>query len=120
MANRNRLIAQRLTPEDFTQFGTFADMINSTSVNTFGDLPIQFMPDMLELNTGGKNPSFSICRVTNRPMVVDTTEFHSRCGEGILPLDDDVYIHVGPPTPDDKPPLGAPSAWCELIVDRLH
>lgn len=106
MAQR-KVVVQRLTHEDFAPFGTFADLLNVSGVLTLGEPPIEFMPDILGLDTNGQDPSFSICRVMNRPPVIDKTEFHHNCGEGILPLDDDIYIHVGPPTTDGKPPLDA-------------
>ena len=38
--------------------------------------------------------------------VVDVAEFHTKTCEGILPLDNDVLIHVGPATPSaSKVPL---------------
>ncbi len=96
---KRKIPLTRLTPEDFAPFGTFTNMIDPSGVTTFGQPPIQFMPDMLGLDTGGQNPSFSICRVTSRPLVIDTTEFHSYCGETILPLDGDVYIQSARPRP---------------------
>ena len=45
--------------------------------------------------------SFSTCRVEKRDPVIDVTEYHSTCGEGMLPLDSDVLIHVGPASPSD-------------------
>ena len=39
-------------------------------------------------------------------MVIDVSEFHSACGEGNLPLDGDIAIHVGPATPNGETPVG--------------
>ena len=47
----------------------------------------------------------SLCRVLKRPTVVDMIEYHDGCGEGILPLDADVLIHVAPATPKGEIPL---------------
>ena len=38
------------------------------------------------------------------------SEYHTSCGEGILPLDNDILIHVGPPT----------SARVGLPVDKIQ
>ena len=38
----------------------------------------------------------SICRVAQRPNVVDTSEYHSAAWEGNLPLDGDVVLHLAP------------------------
>jgi ureidoglycolate lyase len=95
---------KELSGEAFGTYGTFANLINPQAYG-FGAEPIQFFRDMLQLELGGRSaPSFSVCRVSQRPLVVDVTEFHSSCGEGILPLDADVLIHVGPATaPGDLP-----------------
>jgi ureidoglycolate lyase len=37
--------------------------------------------------------------------VIDLTEYHSSTGEGVLPLDADVLIHVAPATPNGIVPL---------------
>ena len=105
MANRNLLTPENLTRDGFALFGTFANMISPTGVNTFGQPPVEFNPDMLELDTGGDNLSLSVCRVNPRQNKIITSEYHTACGELILPLDGDVLIHVGPPTADDKVPL---------------
>jgi ureidoglycolate lyase len=34
---------------------------------------------------------------------IDTNEFHTSTGEGILPLDNDIFIHVGPATAGEVP-----------------
>ena len=87
-----------LTTEQFLPFGFFANMINP-ELEKFGEPPIEFYRDMCQQNIGDTGiVSFSICRVEKRPMVVNVSEYHSRTGEGILPLDNDVLIHVAPAT----------------------
>jgi ureidoglycolate lyase len=96
---------RELSLEAFAPYGAFADMLDPEAAH-FGDEPIQFYRDMVQLDLGGKGvASFSICRVKDRPLVVDVTEFHSSCGEGILPLDSDVLIHVGAASPNGEVPL---------------
>ena len=48
---------------------------------------------------------FSVCRVCQRPNLVDETEFHNGTGEGILPLDADILIHVAPASASNEPPV---------------
>ena len=87
---------KELTLDAFREYGSFVNMINPT-VTGFGEEPCQFFRDMLVLG----NPcmaSFSICRVTKRPFVIETSEYHTAACEGILPLDSDVLIHVAPAT----------------------
>jgi ureidoglycolate lyase len=87
---------EKLTLESFAPFGYFAKMIDPKA-EYVGGAPSEFYRDMLQLDLGqATKASFSICRVTKRPEVVTTTEIHSSCGEGILPLDNDILIHVAP------------------------
>jgi ureidoglycolate lyase len=96
---------QELSLESFTRFGSFADMINPRA-DKMGAEPIEFFRDMVQLDLGGRTiASFSICRVCKRPPVVDVTEFHNYSGEGILPLDADILIHVAPATPPREVPF---------------
>ncbi len=98
---------KELTLQAFQPYGTFANMLNPTTTY-IGAPPIQFFRDMLPLDLGtSTTASFSICRVEKRPAVVDVVEYHNTCGEGILPLDGDVLIHVGPATPTGELPLDA-------------
>ncbi len=87
---------KELSLAGFKEFGSFANMINPQSLG-FGEQPIEFFRDMLQLQLGTTSTaSFSICRVSKRPLVIERTEIHSSCGEGIMPLDGDAIIHVGP------------------------
>ncbi len=100
-----RLKAKELTRENFNTYGTFAHLINPKAVK-IGDEPVEFFRDMAPLDLGiNTKASFSVCRVLKRPPVVDMTEYHDGCGEGILPLDADVLIHVAPATPKGEIPL---------------
>ena len=97
---------KELSPTSFKDYGTFADMINPKATK-IGKEPIEFFRDMVQLDLGGADiASFSVCRVLKRPAVVDITEFHTACGEGILPLDGDILCHVGIATPNDQVPVG--------------
>jgi ureidoglycolate lyase len=96
---------KELTREDFNTYGTFAQLINPDAVK-IGDEPVEFFRDMAPLDLGiNTKASFSVCRVVKRPPVVDVVEYHDGCGEGILPLDADVLIHVAPATPKGEIPL---------------
>ena len=92
-------VIKELTLKDFQYYGSFANMLNPQTPK-IGEKPIEFFRDMVLLELGTKTTaSFSVCRVEKRPLVVDATEYHSHCGEIILPLDGDVLIHVGIATP---------------------
>jgi ureidoglycolate lyase len=83
--------------QDFCAFGTYAKLTPPEGLN-LGKAPVDFYPDLVQLNVGNEEAAFSICAVAPRPAVIDVTERHKYCGEGILPLDGDVLIHVGPPS----------------------
>jgi len=96
---------KELSLESFTKYGTYANLINPQA-EKLGAEPIEFFRDMARLDLGGRTiASFSTCRVCKRPPVVDVTEFHNYTGEGVLPLDADILIHVGPATPTGQVPL---------------
>ncbi|MEI6972711.1 MAG: ureidoglycolate lyase [bacterium] len=92
---------RELTVEGFLPFGTFATMVNP-SATRIGAKPVEFFRDMVQQGLGADGAaSFSTCRVEKRALVVDVTEYHTAASEGILPLDNDVLIHVAPATPPD-------------------
>ncbi|MHC4573455.1 MAG: ureidoglycolate lyase [Planctomycetota bacterium] len=96
---------KELTPESFAKYGVYANLINPQT-EKLGAEPIEFFRDMAQLDLGGRTlASFSTCRVCKRPPVVDVTEFHNYTGEGILPLDADICIHVAPAAPMGEVPL---------------
>jgi ureidoglycolate lyase len=96
---------KELDQHSFDRYGTYADMLDPEAYH-FGEEPVQFFRDMVQLDLGGRGvASFSVCRVSTRPLVIEKSEFHGSCGEGILPLDADVLIHVGPATRPGPPPL---------------
>lgn len=96
---------EKLTHEAFRPFGSFVQMINPDT-EVIGEKPVQFFRDMLtlDINNPSVQASFSICRVEERPRVVDVSEYHSCCAEGNLPLDADILIHVAPATPNGVVP----------------
>ena len=96
---------KELSLKAFKDYGTYANMIDPKAVK-IGKEPIEFFRDMVQLDLGGADvASFSVCRVLKRPAVVAVSEFHTACGEGILPLDGDILCHVGIATPDGEVPV---------------
>ena len=92
---------KELQVEAFMPFGFYANMIDPDT-EKIGAPPIEFFRDMLQQELGNTGrASFSTCRVEPRELIIDATEYHSTAGEGILPLDNDVLMHVGPATPAD-------------------
>ena len=92
---------EELGVESFLPFGSYANLIDPNA-EKLGAPPIEFFRDMVVQDLGGASlASFSTCRVEKRDPVIDVTEYHSSCGEGMLPLDRDILIHVGPASPAD-------------------
>lgn len=93
---------EELDIEKFLPFGFYVNLINPDT-EKLGASPIEFFRDMVQQKLGcGSVVSFSICRVEKRDMVIDVTEYHTYTEEGILPLDNDILIHVGPATAPDS------------------
>ena len=100
-----KIKVEELTAEAFLPFG-FVGCHIDPETEKIGEVPVEFYRDMVQLDLGGKAVvSFSTCRVEKRELVIDVTEYHTSTGEGVLPLDNDVLIHVGPATADGA---GAP------------
>jgi ureidoglycolate lyase len=92
---------EELSVEKFLPFGFYANLINPDA-EKLGAAPIEFFRDMVQQDLGGApSASFSTLRVEKREPVIDVTEYHAMTGEGILPLDNDVLLHVGPATASD-------------------
>ena len=96
---------KKLTYEAFKTYGSFANMLEPKgSKLELGS--IEFFPDMAILNLGQTNEaSFSITRIQKRENIIDAIECHMYTGEGILPLDGNVLVHVAPATPKEIIPL---------------
>lgn len=94
---------EKLTMEAFAPFGAYRDMLNPRG-ECIGTEPVEFFRDMLQLHLA-EPPSFSICRVAARPLVIDTTEMHTRTAEATVSLDADTLIHVGPAMPNGGVPV---------------
>ena len=84
---------KELNREDFRKYGSYERMVNPETI-TFGGEPVQFFRDMLPMHIGSEQVSFSICRVCPRPLVIEFYEYHNKTGEGILPIDGDIILHV--------------------------
>ena len=93
---------EALSLDAFVEFGCYRDLLHPKG-ECIGAQPIEFFRDMLRIPIN--NPSFSVCRVAARPLVIDKTEMHSRTAEATLCLDADTLIHVGPATPSGTVPL---------------
>jgi ureidoglycolate lyase len=109
MPTATTLKINTLTPEAFKPYGTFAPLTPPAEKPLVDASPIKFWPDcggVLSIGPFGNNEmAIGICQTAWRELKVDVTEFHSSTGEGNIPLDGDIYIHVAPPSTGFEPPL---------------
>lgn len=100
------LATTALSPASFLPFGFYGDMLQP-GTEKLGAPPIEFFRDMVQQDLGTHSRcSFSTCRVEPRPLVIDVLESHSRTMEVMLPLDNDMLLHVAPATANGQPDLG--------------
>jgi len=94
--------AQPITKENFSKYGCFSS-ISEPCGNHLGD----FYHDAVLFPVSGDMPIAFSALVARKPekMVVKSAEYHNTTGEGILPLDDDIVIHVAPPSNRPVPEL---------------
>ncbi len=93
-----KIKVEQLSLEAYKPFGSFANLINPTD-DKLGTPPVEFFRDQLQIDVSPANSwSYSCCRVEQRPLVIDILEYHSACGEVVLPLDNDILLQVGPAT----------------------
>jgi len=104
---------EQLTTDDFLPFGFYADILGARS-ERIGVPPIEFYRDQVQQDLGvASRVSFSNCRIGWRPLVIDVTEMHSTCGEGAMPLDNDMLLHVIPASPPGTgPDLAKARVFC--------
>ena len=98
---------KKLTQQTFSGYGCFANMLKPEGFK-IGEGGLEFYRDMIKLSLGNEaGVSFSIAKAmnTNKKVVISLIEYHSKCGEAILPLDGDVIISIAPATPPGDTPV---------------
>jgi len=90
-----KIKVEPITRDAFAQFGEFYDFTNPDGYPLVGAIH-KFYPDRMTTACSGRL-AFSPL-VVNRPssMVITQQEYHTTTEELILPLDDDMIIHVAP------------------------
>lgn len=86
--------AEKLTIEAFAPFGSFHSMLEPSGYGLTGAIHT-FYPDRVTGAMVG-NMAFSPIVVKKSDMVITQVEYHTSTWEGILPIDDDMVIHVSP------------------------
>jgi ureidoglycolate lyase len=49
--------------------------------------------------------AFSVTRIQKRDFIIDAMECHANTGEGVLPLDGDILVHVAPASQKENVPM---------------
>lgn len=94
--------AKKLTMEAFAPYGSFVNFTEPTGYH-LGD----FYRDPALMSVSGALPiAFSpLVMHKSDKMVVDTAEYHNSTAEALLPIDDDIVIHVAPASNKPVPEL---------------
>ncbi|WP_066456784.1 ureidoglycolate lyase [Anaerotruncus rubiinfantis] len=86
-----------LTRETFRPYGDFRSLDDLTGHLKGEPGDSEFYPDLLTLNLSGTTlPSVCLAKVKKRRMLIPALEYHKYTAEGLLPLDGDCIIFVGP------------------------
>lgn len=92
-----QIFAEKLTKEAFAPFGDYYDLLHPDGYALCGELH-RFYPDRL-LDRMNANIGFSPITVRKPDrMLVTAAEYHTTTAEVILPLTDDMVLHVAPPS----------------------
>ncbi|HSV31066.1 MAG TPA: ureidoglycolate lyase [Atribacteraceae bacterium] len=103
------LTVQSLSQEAFQKYGEYVHLaqVGPENFQLLGKSPVEFYPDLVIQNIGKSILGVSLLRVYPRAYEIEFTEHHHDTEEGLLPLDGDVFMHVG----------GAPQAIPDLAVE---
>lgn len=86
--------AEPITVEAFAPYGSFCKMTEPSGHALCGEFH-SFYPDRVTGSIVG-NIAFSPITVKKNDMIVKAVEYHTSTWEGILPINDDMIIHVAP------------------------
>lgn len=103
------LTVQALNKEAFQKYGDYVhlDRVSPDVFQLLGKPPVEFYPDLITQNIGQPILGISLLRVFPRTHEIEFSEHHHHTEECLLPLDGDVFMHVG----------GAPQAVPDLEVE---
>lgn len=105
MSVMKKTVIKKLTVAGFKPYGSYSDMVNPNGPK-LGFGKVEFYRDMEVLTLGTTTQaSFSVTKVQKRENIIDAMECHMNSGEGCMPLDGDILVHVAPASPKDKVPM---------------
>lgn len=86
---------EKLTHEGFAPFGTFYSMTEPQGYSLNGEIH-KFFPDRISESYGTRVGFSPILVKKPKEMLIKQVEYHTTTPEMILPLNDDMIIHVAP------------------------
>ena len=92
-----KIKAQKLTKQAFSSYGEYYTMDKPEGYSLNGEIH-SFYPDRL-VASNGVNVGYSLI-VVNKPekMIITQVEYHTTTAEMIMPLNDDMILHVAEPS----------------------
>lgn len=91
-----KIKAEKLTTEAFSKFGTFCDFVSPQGSKLSGKYHDYYRDQVLYYSTCDLPLYFSPLVVKSHGFIVDEVEWHNNCCEGIMPITDDIVIHLSP------------------------
>ena len=89
---------EKITKEAFAPFGEYYTMTEPEGYPLCGEIH-KFFPDRLTVHTGGANMAFSPLLVKKpEKMIINAVEYHTTTAEVLIPMNDDMILHVAPPS----------------------
>ena len=89
-----KIKAEKITVEKFAPFGSFVSVTEPAGYSLKGEIH-NFYPDRVTGTMVG-TMAFSPIAVRKAPRIIKQCEYHTSSWEGIMPVDDDMIIHVSP------------------------
>jgi ureidoglycolate lyase len=86
----------------FGRYGYTGNLLRPQGEKIGGDSSI-FFRDMIQIGSLAAAAA-SVCQLARRAMIVTGAEYHSSCGEVIVPLDGDIIIPLAPALPVGSSP----------------
>ena len=91
------IVSKPLDRESFRPYGDFVDLLHIKQMDAMAGADNIFIPDLTTLRLDERmQASVCVARVSQCERIITAVEYHGFTSEGILPLDGDIDIFVGP------------------------
>ena len=104
------IVSKPLDRESFRPYGDFVDLLHIKQMDAMAGADNIFIPDLTTLRLDERmQASVCVARVSQCERIITAVEYHGFTSEGILPLDGDIDIFVGPSSFQVNPASSVPS-----------